>query len=52
MAFLRKGLEVIHLYTGKRLTQLTLGPGTWDDINGDGVVDHMQVQPRHAVHRL
>jgi len=42
VAHLREGIEVIHLYTGKRLTQLTLGMGTWDDINGDGVIDHAQ----------
>ena len=33
----------MHLFTGRRLSQLTLGPGTWDDINGDGVLDHAQV---------
>jgi len=43
VAHLREGIEVIHLYTGKRLTQLTLGPGTWDDVNGDGVIDHARV---------
>jgi len=43
VAHLREGIEVIHLYTGRRLTQLTLGAGTWDDINADGVIDHAQV---------
>jgi len=43
VAHLQGGMEVLHLYTGRRLAQLTLGPGTWDDINGDGVVDHSQV---------
>jgi len=43
VAHLREGIEVVHLYTGRRLTQLTLGAGTWDDINADGVIDHAQV---------
>jgi hypothetical protein len=42
----RHGLEVLHLYTGRTLTQMPLGapsapPAAHADIDGDGVVDHV-----------
>ncbi|KAL6048323.1 Integrin-alpha FG-GAP repeat-containing protein 2 [Balamuthia mandrillaris] len=39
VAHLKSGLEVVHLYTGKPLCELTLGEGLHLDINGDGVID-------------
>ena len=41
----RHGLEVLHLYTGRTLTQLPLyssaGPSVHADVNGDGSIDHI-----------
>ena len=37
------GIEVIHLYSGKTLCKMAMPPGgPHADINGDGVVDHVQ----------
>lgn len=37
------GVEVIHLYSGKTLCKMAMPPGGLHaDINGDGVVDHVQ----------
>lgn len=41
----RHGIEVLHLYTGRTLTQLPLysstGPSAHADVNGDGAIDHV-----------
>eukprot|EP00742_Colponemidia_sp_Colp-10_P011071 GILJ01012249.1.p1 GENE.GILJ01012249.1~~GILJ01012249.1.p1 ORF type:complete len:700 (+),score=92.80 GILJ01012249.1:149-2248(+) len=45
LAHIRNGLEVIHLFTGRTLTRITLREGLHLDINGDGIVDHVQTYP-------
>jgi hypothetical protein len=43
VAYLKDGLEVIHLYTGRTLTRVALKKGVAHaDINGDGVVEHAE----------
>lgn len=41
VARLAEGIEVLHLYTGRPLCKLTLYEGAYDDMNGDGVIDHV-----------
>jgi len=36
------GVEVIHLYTGRPICQLTLMDGVYADINGDGIIDRIK----------
>jgi hypothetical protein len=44
VAHLKEGLEVVHLFTGRTLCKLHLPEnGLHADINGDGLVDHVQV---------
>jgi hypothetical protein len=44
VAHLEEGLEIVHLYSGRTLCQLHLPAGQLHaDINGDGVMDHIQV---------
>lgn len=44
VAHLQEGLEAIHLYTGRTLCELHLVEGALHvDLNGDGVMDHIQV---------
>ncbi|KAG1681506.1 hypothetical protein FOA52_014012 [Chlamydomonas sp. UWO 241] len=44
VAHLEEGIEVIHLFTGRTVCKLHLPRGALHaDINGDGVVDHVQV---------
>lgn len=44
VAHLEEGLEVIHLFTGRTICKLHLPPGgLHQDINGDGVPDHVMV---------
>jgi hypothetical protein len=48
MSVLQEGLEVVHLFTGRTLCKLLLpAPGLHADINGDGVVDHIQAHGWH-----
>ena len=43
VAHQEEGIEVIHLYSGKTLCKMAMPPGGLHaDINGDGVVDHVQ----------
>jgi len=43
VAHLRDGIEVIHLYSGRTLCRLLLEENSIHaDINGDGVIDHIQ----------
>jgi hypothetical protein len=38
-----EGIEVLHLYSGRTLCKMLLPPpGLHADVNGDGVVDHVQ----------
>eukprot|EP00238_Polyblepharides_amylifera_P006621 CAMPEP_0196591354 /NCGR_PEP_ID=MMETSP1081-20130531/69302_1 /TAXON_ID=36882 /ORGANISM="Pyramimonas amylifera, Strain CCMP720" /LENGTH=702 /DNA_ID=CAMNT_0041914685 /DNA_START=132 /DNA_END=2240 /DNA_ORIENTATION=+ len=48
VAHLQEGIEVVHLFTGRTLCKLLLpGPGLHADINGDGVLDHVQAHGWH-----
>jgi hypothetical protein len=40
VAHIAEGLQVLHLYSGRALTRLTLLHGLYTDLDGDGVVDH------------
>lgn len=43
VAHLRDGLEVVSLHTGRTICKLHLAsPGLHLDLNGDGVLDHIQ----------
>jgi hypothetical protein len=45
VAHLEEGIEAVHLYSGRTLCKLHLpAPGLHADINGDGVLDHVQVR--------
>jgi hypothetical protein len=47
VADLGEGLEAVHLYSGRPLCALALAaPGLHADVNGDGVLDHVQVRAR------
>jgi len=48
IAHLAHGIEVIHLYTGRTICQLTLSGGLWSDVNGDGVIDNAVAFGSHA----
>lgn len=37
---LAHGIEVVHLYTGRTICQLTVSGGVWEDVNNDGVIDN------------
>ena len=44
VAHLKEGMEAIHLYTGRSICKLHLPQGGLHvDLNGDGVLDHIQV---------
>ncbi|KAJ9504613.1 hypothetical protein QJQ45_030487, partial [Haematococcus lacustris] len=44
VAYLEEGVEVVHLYSGRSICALHLQPGQLHaDLNGDGVLDHVQV---------
>lgn len=43
VAHLEEGIEAVHLYSGRTLCKLHLSsPGLHADLNGDGVLDHVQ----------
>ena len=45
VAHLEEGIEAVHLYSGRTLCKLHLpAPGLHADLNGDGVLDHVQVR--------
>lgn len=47
LAYTRFGIEVIHLYTGKKLTEVPLdtdSASTYADINGNGAIDRASVE--------
>ncbi len=58
MAHTSSGLIAVNLFTGKKLFSLPLSPtsaasgvgsgspGVWGDINGDDVVEHIQVKQK------
>ena len=49
----RHGIEVLHLYTGRTLTQLPLpSHASHADVNGDGTVDHVVGLSSHETHAL
>lgn len=44
VAFLEDGIEVVHLFSGRPICKLHLPPGELHaDVNGDGIMDHVQV---------
>ena len=44
VAHLAEGIQAIHLYTGRAICKLHLAsPGLHADINGDGIIEHVQV---------
>ena len=52
VAHTRKGIEILHVYTGKTVTRISMpeprfggGSGLYVDLNGDRVVDHVQAIP-------
>eukprot|EP00897_Mesotaenium_endlicherianum_P001124 jgi/Mesen1/11011/ME000098S10407 len=46
---LKEGIEAIHLYSGRTICKLLLtAGGLHADINGDGVLDHVQVSGAHT----
>jgi hypothetical protein len=46
VAHLEEGIEAVHLYTGRTICKLHLpSPGLHVDMNGDGVLDHLQAGP-------
>eukprot|EP00241_Pyramimonas_parkeae_P004151 CAMPEP_0114256276 /NCGR_PEP_ID=MMETSP0058-20121206/18057_1 /TAXON_ID=36894 /ORGANISM="Pyramimonas parkeae, CCMP726" /LENGTH=677 /DNA_ID=CAMNT_0001370813 /DNA_START=38 /DNA_END=2071 /DNA_ORIENTATION=- len=48
VAHLQEGIEVVHLFTGRTVCKLLLPMhGLHADINGDGVVDHVQAHGWH-----
>jgi hypothetical protein len=58
VAHTRQGIEVVHLYSGRTLTQLRLpgevhhgehGHSVFADINGDRVIDHVQTIPGNKI---
>ena len=57
VAHRRCGLEVLHLYTGRTLTQLALTsslhaqPSSHADLNGDGAIDHVVALSQHQAQR-
>ena len=47
VAHLEEGIEAVHLYSGRTLCKLHLPPsGLHADLNGDGVLDHVQACAR------
>ncbi|KAJ9531769.1 hypothetical protein QJQ45_021914 [Haematococcus lacustris] len=49
VAYLEEGVEVVHLYSGRSICALHLQPGQLHaDLNGDGVLDHVQVGHRQT----
>eukprot|EP00898_Chlorokybus_atmophyticus_P005991 jgi/Chlat1/6393/Chrsp44S05841 len=49
VAHLQEGIEAVHLFTGRTVCQLHLPhPGVHADINGDGVLDHVQAVDSHG----
>lgn len=45
VAHLEEGIEAVHLYSGRTLCKLHLPtPGLHADLNGDGVLDHVQAR--------
>ena len=45
VAHLEEGIEAVHLYSGRTLCKLHLpSSGLHADLNGDGVLDHVQVR--------
>jgi len=48
VAHLSDGIEVVHLYTGRPLCRIVLKDGLYADINGDGIIDHLQTITSHA----
>lgn len=43
VSHLHEGIEAVHIYTGRTLCKLHLpSPGLHVDLNGDGIVDHLQ----------
>ncbi|KAK9916603.1 hypothetical protein WJX75_004756 [Coccomyxa subellipsoidea] len=49
VAHLEEGIEAVHLYSGRTLCKLHLpSPGLHADLNGDGVLDHVQVAGGHG----
>ena len=47
VAHLAEGIQAIHLYTGRAICKLHLAsPGLHADVNGDGIIEHVQVYGR------
>jgi len=44
VAHVQTGIEIIHLYSGRPVCRLMLGPGAlYTDINGDAIIDTVRV---------
>lgn len=53
VAHLKEGVEAIHLYSGRTICKLMLpAGGLHADINGDGVLDHVQASGAHGGERM
>lgn len=53
VAHLEEGIEAIHLYSGRTLCKLHLPPpGLHADLNGDGVLDHVQACAAPPLHGM
>jgi hypothetical protein len=49
VAHLKEGIEAIHLYSGRTICKLLLPPHQLHaDVNGDGVLDHVQASGGHG----
>ncbi|KAJ4785577.1 tRNA uridine 5-carboxymethylaminomethyl modification enzyme MnmG [Rhynchospora pubera] len=48
VAHQKEGIEVLHLASGRTICKLHLTEGLHADINGDGVLDHVQVVGRNG----
>eukprot|EP00004_Rigifila_ramosa_P012514 TRINITY_DN2707_c0_g1_i4.p1 TRINITY_DN2707_c0_g1~~TRINITY_DN2707_c0_g1_i4.p1 ORF type:complete len:390 (-),score=93.38 TRINITY_DN2707_c0_g1_i4:19-1188(-) len=46
VAKIETGVEVVHLYSGRTLCQIPLPAGVYGDVNGDGVIDQLEISRR------
>ena len=53
VAHLRDGIEAVGLHTGRTICKLHLAsPGLHADLNGDGVLDHVQATGKQPLYTL
>ena len=49
VAHLRDGIQAVGLHSGRTICKLHLtSPGLHVDLNGDGVLDHLQASGKHT----